>query len=640
MNILSKVQATDLHSNSLAGYALIFLGVLSLIFLVFTIFNLVIRTQEKKAGKKPDGFATTLTVVLCLVTCILIALSGLFAYSWLDGQKSSDEPIPVATIPTAAPTEAIPAATTTPTETVPPTTAETVPPTEPDPIDLFKPHHTANSDPANWGINWEIIVADQVVESYTREDPIFFGEPSEYFSLEGVSTFRGNNYRNEAAYGTADLDNEGISYLWSTHNGSLDGWPGCGWTGQPQIVKWDEQTKANMTTMYERAREKEDLVEVIYATLDGYIYFLDLDDGTWTRDPIEVGMNMKGSGTLDPRGYPLLYVGSGNVLYGSYKPRMYIVSLIDGEILYEAGYNDSMAPRYWSGFDSAPLVDAETDTLIWPGENGLLYTIDLNTQYDPEAGTISVNPTNAALARYSTARSVNDTYWVGMEDSCCVVGGYLFVADNSGMFFCVDLNTMELIWAQDIKDDTNASPVFEWGEDGNGYLYIAPSLHWTDDWGWGDISIYKLDAQTGEIIWEKPYHCGTVEDLSGGVQATPALGRTGTNLEGMVFFSVSYTPKMHTGILVALDTETGEVVWEKELSYYAWSSPVAVYNESNEGYLLMPCFEGELLLIDGATGEVVDAVDLDSHTEASPVVYGSTVVIGTRGCEIYGLELY
>ena len=54
----------------------------------------------------------------------------------------------------------------------------------------------------------------------------------------------------------------------------------------------------------------------------------------------------------------------------------------------------------------------------------------------------------------------------------------------------------------------------------------------------------------------------------------------------------------------------------------------------------MPCFEGELLLIDGATGEVVDAVDLDSHTEASPVVYGSTVVIGTRGCEIYGLELY
>ena len=83
MNILSKVQATDLHSNSLAGYALIFLGVLSLIFLGFTIFNLVIRSQEKKAGKKSDGFATTLTVVLCLVTCILMALSGLFAYGWL-----------------------------------------------------------------------------------------------------------------------------------------------------------------------------------------------------------------------------------------------------------------------------------------------------------------------------------------------------------------------------------------------------------------------------------------------------------------------------------------------------------------------------------------------------------------------------
>jgi hypothetical protein len=29
-------------------------------------------------------------------------------------------------------------------------------------------------------------------------------------------------------------------------------------------------------------------------------------------------------------------------------------------------------------------VDTETDTLIYPGENGILYLIKLNTQYDPE----------------------------------------------------------------------------------------------------------------------------------------------------------------------------------------------------------------------------------------------------------------
>lgn len=58
------------------------------------------------------------------------------------------------------------------------------------------------------------------------------------------------------------------------------------------------------------AVEQEDLVEVIYAALDGYIYFLDLDTGEPTRDALWLGYTFKGSGSLDPRGYPILYVGS------------------------------------------------------------------------------------------------------------------------------------------------------------------------------------------------------------------------------------------------------------------------------------------------------------------------------------------
>lgn len=622
--------------------ALIVLGLISLILLLVSIIRLcsraIRRSRMIRAGYRvpKDLAGAVISVVLCVITVLVILVSLACLYTYWTFNIAA--PVPVPTEPTAAPTEPPTTAATEPTTepTEPPTTEPTVPPTEPDPMLSFNPHMTADSDPANWGVTWEIIKDGQIVDSYTRETSIHFGDPEDYFPFEGVSTFRGNNYRNDSSYGVAEISEESISQKWSIYNGTLNGWPGCGWTGQPLVIKWDAETKAIMN-MYDSKKAKEDLVEVIYATLDGYIYFLDLDDGSYTRDRVYVGMNMKGSGSLDPRGYPLMYVGSGDYIGGK-APRMYVISLIDGSILYERGYNESYAKRSWSGFDSAPLVAADADTLIWPGENGLLYTIKLNTTYDKAAGTISIDPDEPVMARYTTNRS-GGSYWLGMEDSVCVVGNYLYVAENGGMFFCVDLNTMELIWAQDTKDDNNATPVFEWGEDGNGYLYTAPSLHWTTNSGWGQVSIYKLDAQTGEIIWERPYECGTITDLSGGVQSSPVVGRTGSTMEGMVVFSISYTPTMSQGILTALDTETGETIWELEMSSYGWSSPVAMYTEDGKGYILMPSFIGTLYLIDGATGEILDTFNLGSHMEASPVIYENKVVIGTRGTKIYGLEI-
>ena len=82
-----------------------------------------------------------------------------------------------------------------------------------------------------------------------------------------------------------------LSMAWTANSTKLPGgiWEGSGWTGQPLIVKWDDATKAIMN-LYADKKTKADLVEVIYATLDGHIYFLDLEDGSRTRDPIKMGM--------------------------------------------------------------------------------------------------------------------------------------------------------------------------------------------------------------------------------------------------------------------------------------------------------------------------------------------------------------
>ena len=506
----------------------------------------------------------------------------------------------------------------------------------------FVARGAAASDPANWQVGWEIFRDTMPVSSYTRTESISFGQPDDYFSLPGISTFRGNNYRDSATYGTAAVENEELTTAWTSDTTSLGSWTGSGWTGQPLMAKWPAETRAVMN-LYADKKDKADLVEVIYATLDGHIYFLDLEDGTYTRDPINVGMAFKGAGTLDPRGYPLMYVGSGDAV-GDKQPRMFIISLIDGSILYEYGYADVQSLRldneYWCAFDSSPLIHAGTDTLIWPGESGILYTIKLNTVYDQAAGTISVAPGDIVKTRYTTGRSSEERYWYGYEPSCVMVEEYLYVAENGGLFFCVDLNTMELVWVQDTKDDNNSTPVFQQVSRKEGYIYTAPSLHWTqDENAQGSISIYKLDAVTGEIVWEHPIDCHTVEGVSGGIQSSPLLGKAGTELEGLIIYSVARTPGVHSGVLLALDTDTGETVWEMSMTNYAWSSPVAVYEADGNAYVVVCDSAGYAMLVDGTTGDLLYTISLGGLIEASPAVYENTLVVGTRTKKIVAVEI-
>ena len=618
-----------LDAGSAVGILLLVAVISLLLCLICTISKIISKLNHRR------GLHWSSLVVLYIGTALIVSM----ALIGFKAPRNPDlSPLPEVT----APTEQTPATEPAAPETEPASSETEVPeteaPTEPpvtDPVSLFVPAMTDSSNPENFGINWEIIAGEQIVDSYTREDPISFGTGADYFALPGIATFRGGNYRDNATYGTADVQKGALTQVWSHKIGSLDDWGGCAWTGQPLVVQWDAETRALMNLKDDK-KSKEDLVEVIYATLDGQVHFFDLADGKRTRDPINIGMNFKGAGALDPRGYPLLYVGSGLYTFGKV-PRMFVVSLIDGSILYQYGPEEKFEQRDWIAFDSSPLVDAETDTLIWPGESGILYTIKLNTEYDKAAGTISVTPDTPVKTRYASDYSKSGRYQ-GYESSASIVENYLYVSENGGLFYCVDLNTMELVWAQDTKDDSNSSPVFEWGEDGNGYLYTAPSLHWTAKGKYGTISMYKLNAQTGEIVWEVSRDCATVQNVSGGVQATPILGKAGTTIEDMVIYIVARAPSSYDGVMLALNRETGEVIWEVDTVNYAWSSPAAFYTEEGKAYIAFVNASGKIRLVDGETGQVLYALGLNQTTEASPVVFGNMMVLGTRE-GVYGIKI-
>lgn len=528
-----------------------------------------------------------------------------------------------------------------PAVTVQPTPTPTPEPT-PTPVGLpdFKPHSVDGTEPERLISSTAIMVDGEVVEQYESDYEINFDLPERYTELEGIVTFRGDNFRSSAAYGTVAVSSKTLTKAWSKSTSGLsdsDGiyWSGSGWTGQPLIVKWPEATRKNISAMYDWAREKEGLVEVIYATLDGHVYFYELTSGEYTREPLNLGFNYKGAGALDPRGYPILYVGSG-VDSVNGRSRVKVVNLIDNSVMFEFGHNETFANRGWHMFDSSPLVSAETDQLIYPGENGILYIIHLNTKYNEQTGELSVDPDNIVKWKYNGVRS-GSRYWLGVESSAAIINNYIFLADNGGNLMCLDLNTLELVWVQDVLDDTNCSPVVDI-EDGHPYIYISTSFHY----GWRSYStaaipIFKIDAETGEIVWRTDYTCYTVQDLSGGVQGTIAVGKN--KLSDMIFVPVARTPGASSGTLAALKKETGEVVWEKETSMYSWSSPVDFYDADGNGYLLY-CNSGfNMFLIDGKTGEQLDYMNLGGNIEASPAMYGNYAVVGTRAMRTYCIQV-
>ena len=610
-------------------------------------------------GNKASSGPTFWSVLLVILSLALLALAGLRTYSIIEYNRRPSrngrrrrprkiDPMTIGMFSLAALLLLGSMLGSCGKEEIPENTEDTTPPTETvevTPVSTINPVRTALTDPANWGIRWEIIENGSIVHSYTREDPIYMGDPDEYFALPGVATFRGNNYRDNAAYGIATVKDKTLSMAWTANSTKLPGgiWEGSGWTGQPLIVKWDDQTKAIMN-LYPDKKAKANLVEVIYATLDGHIYFLDLDDGKPTRDAINMGMCFKGSGALDPRGYPLMYVGSGDENSQGKRPRMFVISLIDGKVLFEYGHQEELSYRKdndsWCAFDSSPLVDAETDTLIWPAESGLLYTIKLNTNYNKSAGTISIQPDSPVATRYLAARSNTETRWLGYEASANIADHYLYVSENGGLFYCVDLNTMELVWAQDTMDDSNSSPVFQKISDTEAYLYTAPSLHWTQNTSaQGSISIYKLNALTGEIVWEKPFDVYTVDGVSGGVQSTALLGQAGSSIENLVIYTVARTPDKKSGVMVALDTATGKEVWTMKMDYYTWSSPVALYTADGTAYVVVCDTAGKATLLNGATGEIYSKLDLGGLVEASPAAYENTLVVGTRAEKICAIKV-
>ena len=453
---------------------------------------------------------------------------------------------------------------------------------------------------------------------------------SNYDNVKGISTFRGNNYRENAFYGSLDVSEKSLKKIWTNTIGQTDSWTGVGWNGQPAIIQWDDTVK-NQMNLYNEFKQKTNFTEVIIGGLDSTIHFYDLASGLPSRPNIKVPSSIKGSVTIDPRGYPLLYVGQGiNEVGGvSVKFGYHIFSLITGEELLFINGRDKFAYLSWGAFDGNPVIDAETDTMFLPGENGLIYIVRLNTNYDKENGTITISP---VITKY---RYTKNGKAGGTENAIAIYQNYAFFANNNGVVQCLELASLSPVWTFDMEDDCDSTIGLE-EESGEIFLYTgcevdkrrvaAPAY------------VRKLNGRTGEKIWSYSCQCQYDSDVNGGVLSSPIIGKN--SISDLVIYNFSKVSSLYNGKMVALNKTTGAVVWEKDLTYYSWSSPVAVYSNSGDAYIVFGDFGGIVHLINARTGETIYQLQTGGgNMEGSPAIFDNHIVIGTRGKKVFRIDI-
>jgi len=496
------------------------------------------------------------------------------------------------------------------------------------------------------------------VENYDRpmEDVLAMPVAGSYITQPyGVVTYRGDAFRQNAAIGNVG-DISSMSLKWTAQAGSVKGasqtYYGISWTGQPAIIKWSKEVR-EAANIVEEKRATKALKEVIIAGLDGKIYFLDLADGLPTRDAINVGYPMKGTPSIHPLGYPVMTVGqyarkmakgTGDIGLRFYdlltQKEVHMINGLDGKMnrpYYEVG-----------AFDTSALIDPASDTLVTAGTNGMVYLTKLNTTFDYNAGTIEIEPESIVMK--SKKKNQQDKT-VAVEASIAAYDKYIFYADLSGLLRCVNTSNLETVWAVNTEDQVQAAIALDLDADGDLWLYTANTLQNRKK---GDVTIRRFNALTGEESWALAVGSqkNTKTNKTTGAMASPVIGQN--DLSDLVVFTLSNVSKAgaqaifgedaaaKAGVTIALNKEDGEVVWAQQLDSYSYSSPVAVYSESGEGWIIQASGNGTLYLMDGLTGEVINTLEVEGTIEGSPAVYGDTLVIGTTGKNtsfIYGITL-
>ena len=440
-------------------------------------------------------------------------------------------------------------------------------------------------------------------------DPAAVGQP--YGTVvPGVLTFRGNPTR--TFHGTGPMPQQ-PSVLWrypenrrmcgeSSEYNETKVWCGVGWTGQSAVFDRDGRTW------------------VVFGAYDYDIHFVDAATGTDILPPLPTGDIAKGSPTVDPDGFPLVYAGSRDD-----KLRIIAIDRPEPEVLWSLDAHDG-GPTMWNNdWDGSPLV--LDDWLIEGGENSRMHAVKLNRSYGPD-GLVQVAPVLAWSGQAwddDELAGIGDTR-VSLESSVMVLGNIVYVASSGGLVQGWDLSALDesdspepprvfRFWT---GDDTDATVV----ADDEGYLYVGVEVDRNTRRAKEVGQLLKLDPRAPDqpLVWSVDINRGT----DSGTWSTPAV------FGGTVIWPTK------RGTILGIDRATGAELWSLRIAGPALSSPAVV-----DGVLVQGDGAGVLhawALGDGTTEPTpLWTVELPGNIESTPAVWNGRIYVGSRDGHFYAI---
>jgi hypothetical protein len=428
---------------------------------------------------------------------------------------------------------------------------------------------------------------------------------------DGYLTFRGNPTRSWYGQGPIPTNPQ---VLWtypkaggtmcgkSSDGGNVQTWCGDGWTGNPNVFERDGKTW------------------VSFGGYDYGLHWLNAENGDELVKTFKTGDLAKGSMTTDPDGFPLSYKGSRD-------NNFYVVATDRGdtpEVLWKLNAYENGVTKVWNDdWDGAGMII--DDYLFEGGENSWFYIVKLNRGYDAN-GKVTVDP-QIVFKTPGWDDQLNKDHpdrHFSIESSVAISGNTVYFANSAGLVQGWDITglkqgvTPTRVFRFWTGDDTDATITI----DKEGFLYVGSEWEVHNPRSAQVGQMMKLDPKKPDdpLVWSLP------DQVAGkaGVWATPALG------DGVVYFATN------GGRVLAVDKETGAVVWSKNLGSQTWQSPVVVDKTLIEG----DC-EGNLNAYDVSDPRVDPplkwTVKLDGCIEATPAVWKGKIYVAARGGKFYAI---
>ena len=294
---------------------------------------------------------------------------------------------------------------------------------------------------------------------------------------------------------------------------------------------------------------------------------------------------------------------------------------------------DPAARRPWGAFDRSGLLNRATDTFLVGGENGLVYLLELHTDFDPVAMSIAVAPrvvryrfraATRARGHRELPRRPPEPRLLRRQRRHDPGARPRHASGRRGRSTPATTPTRSIV--VDL-------------EDGAPFLYTASEVDLQGERGLARLR--KLDGLTGRVVWVRDVACRAergAQTVDAGVFATPLVGRGRRRPTGSCSRSRGAPSAARWSALAKAD---GRELWTTA----AADRRVVVTDRgrstraTGKTWILQGDRAGRLHLLDAADGRIARTLRLDGTIEASPAVFDDLAVVGTRAGTIYGIRL-